>query len=524
MKMSFKIFNQRTIIIVLLLILYPVSFVASDMGDFSIDFEITATPIHEWIPIPEYNPIDNEFLVLWFENGAREEGGENMYNISAQRISPNGAFIGDSFIPILSISPERKTLPTPAHNIYTNEYMIVLAKDKKLAVAIIKGNGTLVSDAVFISENPTTHSHPTIVFNSVRRQYLITWNDNRNGNADIFGIIVDEDGEIIKETFEISNEKGEQINPYSCYNPTDDTYLVNWEDFRHVSTWTENSNIYGTLLNGDGTFKTNDIPMCEDFGMEDEGDQRHNNIAYNSDRNEFLVSWTDMRPSLNNVGIVGRVINSDGTLGEKELVLADAPEAQIFPHFVYVKERKMYFAIWEDNRNDAPDTYWRDAANLDIYAQWFTSTGKAVGSDFPICMDEGVQRYSRVVYNPLMERFLVVWQDVVDEEVVGADEGHIKEAGGNILGAVYGASSFLLGQVVAQESGNPLNEAWVLILGPSLPLLKTTNNGGWFNIAERFQLPGLYMVIVFKAGFQIAFELINYTGETLQTTIELNAR
>ena len=30
--MSFKIFNQRTIIIVLLLILYPVSFVASDMG------------------------------------------------------------------------------------------------------------------------------------------------------------------------------------------------------------------------------------------------------------------------------------------------------------------------------------------------------------------------------------------------------------------------------------------------------------------------------------------------------------
>ena len=123
-----------------------------------------------------------------------------------------------------------------------------------------------------------------------------------------------------------------------------------------------------------------------------------------------------------------------------------------------------------------------------------------------------------------MERFLVVWQDVVDEEVAGADEGHIKEPGGNLLGAVYGASSFLLGQVVDQESGNPLNEAWVLILGPSLPLLKTTSDGGWFNIAERFQLPGPYMVIVFKAGFQIAFELINYTGETLQTTIELNAR
>ena len=516
--------KKRIIITLLLLTFFPASFVAADMGDFSIDFEIAATSIHEWIPIPEYNPIDNEFLVLWFENGVREEGGENMYNINAQKISPNGAFIGDSFIPILSISPERKTLPTPAYNIYTNEYMIVLAKDKKPAVAIINGNGTLVSDAVFISENPATASHPTIVFNSVRRQYLITWNDSRNGNADIFGIIVDEDGEVIKETFEISTEQGEQINPFSCYNPADDTYLVNWEDFRHVSTWRENSNIYGTLLHGDGSIKTDDIPMCEDFGMEDEGDQRHNNIAYNSDRNEFLVTWTDMRPSLNNVGIVGRIINSDGTLGEKELRLADAPEAQIFPHLVYVKEKKMYFAIWEDNRNDEPGTYWRDAANLDIYAQWFTSTGKAVGSDFPICMEEGVQRYSRVVYNPLMERFLVVWQDVVDEEVLGADEGHIQEPGGNILGAIYGASSFLLGQVVEQESGNPLDDAWVLILGPSLPSLKTTGDGGWFNISEGFQLPGLYLVIVVKPGFQIAFELIHYTGEMLQTTIELNSR
>ena len=98
--MSFKIFNLRTIIIVLLLILFPVSFVASDMGDFSVDFEITATSLHEWIPIPEYNPIDNEFLVLWFETGVREEDGENMYNINAQKISPNGPFVGDSFIPL----------------------------------------------------------------------------------------------------------------------------------------------------------------------------------------------------------------------------------------------------------------------------------------------------------------------------------------------------------------------------------------------------------------------------------------
>jgi hypothetical protein len=444
-----------------------------------------------------------------------------MYSLHAHRIAPNGNLLGDSFIPALDISPEKKILPTPAHNMFTNEYMIALARNNNPAVAIIAGDGTLISDAEVISFNPATTSHPTIVFNTQRREYLITWNDSRNGNADIFGIIVDQEGKVIKEDFLISDAKGGQINPFSCYNPTDDTYLVNWEDFRHVSTWTENSNIYGALLNGEGTIITDDIPMCEDSGMEDEGDQRHNNIAYNSKRNEFLVSWTDMRPSLNNVGIVGRIINSDGSLGEKELILADAPEAQIFPHLVYVEEQNMYFAIWEDNRNDQPDTYWRDAANLDIYAQWLTPGGVPSGPDIPICTEEGIQRYSRVIYNPVMERFLVVWQDVVDESGLGDDDGHIKEPGGDIFGAIHGVPSFLLSQVVEKESGNPLKDAWVLVLGPSLLSLKTTNDGGWFNIAENSQPPGPYMIMVFKFGYLFALEFVNYTGEPLQTTIEM---
>ena len=31
------------------------------MGELGIDLEISATPLHEWMPSITYNPIDNEF-------------------------------------------------------------------------------------------------------------------------------------------------------------------------------------------------------------------------------------------------------------------------------------------------------------------------------------------------------------------------------------------------------------------------------------------------------------------------------
>ena len=41
------------------------------MGDLTVDIEIATTPLHEWMPSITYNPIDNEFLVLWHTTGVR---------------------------------------------------------------------------------------------------------------------------------------------------------------------------------------------------------------------------------------------------------------------------------------------------------------------------------------------------------------------------------------------------------------------------------------------------------------------
>jgi hypothetical protein len=286
-------------------------------GDVNIDVEIAATPLQEWMPNITYNPTDNEFMVIWHTSVVPNKGAQKMYSLHGQRVSPEGKLLGEA-ISIVSAGPESKVSPKPAHNTFANQYVVVFTMEQKETgqdpFAITLGSqGNILSGPACLSAKPTAASHTRIVFNSKRRQYLVTYNDSKNGNEDIFGIILGEDGTVIKRDFEVSFAEGSQINPYMCYNPTDDTYLVNWEDFRHVKHWKEPSNIYGALLDGKGNIIVGDIPMIEDHGLDDEGDQRHNTIAYNRHKNEFLVCWMDGRPSLNNLGIVGRIIKSDGS-------------------------------------------------------------------------------------------------------------------------------------------------------------------------------------------------------------------
>jgi hypothetical protein len=455
-----------------------------------------------------------------------------LYSLHGKRFDPDGVVLGEPLSPLPSIGPERRILPRAAHNHFINQYMVAFVMGQEVTewdpfMTIMNYDGSPLHEPMPLSEQLTKANHPSIAFNSVRRQYLIVYNDSRNGTADIFGIILDETGNIIKQDFPVNASIGDQINAYTCYNPTDDTYLVNWEDFRHVSQWMELSDIYGALLDGGGTVIAPDIPMCDDHGMPDEGDQRHNNIAYNPDKNEFFVSWTDTRPSLDNVGAAGRFIKADGVPAGPDFTVADAPGSQIFPHAVYVQNRKQYFVIWDDSRYDAPDTNWREAKNRDTYAAWLSDSGEPAGPDIAIGIKEGVQRYSDLAYNPLMNRFLIAWRDEVDEEVLSEGDpsgGHITESGGNIMGKMYGAPSFLTGRIVDKETGSPIDGTRVLIMGPGMPIIETTNIGGWFNIQDKNQRQGTYVVIAYKTGYRTGFRTATYQGKAVKTTIELKKK
>lgn len=407
--------------------------------------EIAANPeLAEWIPRIAYNDVDDEFLVVWTEQGIRETGGQFLYGVVAQRFTTSGDKIGPSLSPIGDPINKIILLPTPEFNMFTEEYFVgytMTGDGFDQFGTIISSTGDILKYSFTISERPKSQMHPRIAFNTKKRQFFVVYNSSESGSPDIKGVILNEDGTPVTDELMINDAQGDQYNPFIVYNPTDDTYLINWEDFRHVPTWEQNGEIYGALLDSGGNVLVNDIPMIDDFGSTEEGDQRHNEIAYNVDKNEFFVCWTDMVPSLNNVGIRGRFITADGEINGQIFSVADEAGPQIFPHPIYISARKSYFIMWEDGRNqEDPTIHWRDSTNLDIYGKWVSSDIKFFSEEIVFCDDPGVQRYASISYADKSDRMLVAWQDIVEEDIRLDDgsEQHVKEPGGNVYAVIYG--------------------------------------------------------------------------------------
>ena len=91
-----------------------------------------------------------------------------------------------------------------------------------------------------------------------------------------------------------------------------------------------------------------------------------------------------------------------------------------------------------------------------------------------------------------------------------------------IMGKVYGVYSFLTGRVVDGKTGAPVENARVLIIGPSLPEIGKTNAGGWWHIAKNSQRNGKYLLLVAKRNYYPVMDSVDYAGEPLTKTIEIN--
>jgi len=286
---------------------------------------------------------------------------------------------------------------------------------------------------------------------------------------------------------------------------------------------------YGALLDAaDGNMIT-EIAIMDDY-FDDNGkpggpDQRVPSPCYNPNKNEFLVAWRDDRPTLDNYGIMGRFIGSDGTPKGPEFVLLDGPGMQGTIDIEYIEEEKKYFIAWTDTRNATdPGMYYFLSDNADIYARWLDDTGSPIGDEIPICLDPGVQQQPEIAFNPVEKRFLMSWVDSNapnDYDIIPGASGLFGANPSDVRGTIYGAPAFLTVRVVEQGTGNPVEGARVTVIGLGLLEVETTNVGGWCNLSKDSQRNGRYLIIVWEKGYGMAIRTVTYEGEPLKTTIEV---
>ena len=189
--------------------------------------EIAANPnLAEWIPRISYNSVDDEFLVVWTEQGVREQDGPSLYGIAAQRFSSLGEKIASSFGPAGDPVEKIILLPTPEYNMFSNEYLIAYTTTGvgfDQFGTIIDSTGTIMKEPFPISQQTKSQMHSTVAFNTLEKQYFVVYNSSESGSPDIKGVILDENGIPVTDELMINDTEGDQYNPYIVYNPRDNT-------------------------------------------------------------------------------------------------------------------------------------------------------------------------------------------------------------------------------------------------------------------------------------------------------------
>ena len=301
-----------------------------------------------------------------------------------------------------------------------------------------------------------------------------------------------------------------------------------WEDFRNVPDWLFPCDVYGALIDAEDGTMIKEIAVIDDFalGEPEAGDQRVPVVAYNPDKKKFFVVWeADEMPSVDDSAIFARYVNGDGTL-EPIIDIVDAPRQQHWPDVVYVEEEQKFFVTWNDLRNDGlpKGSDWYTSPAIDVYARWLDDTGNPIGDEILIAEREGTgenwKQVPRMAYNPVEKRFLIAWYD---RHAAGADTP-FAGAPSDVKATLYGMPSFLSVQAVEEGTGDPVEGALAMVMGPALPAAGQTNMGGWFNIEKGFQFNGFYLVMVFKSGYRMGLEFVKYSGEHQEVTVPMVTR
>lgn len=225
--------------------------------------------------------------------------------------------------------------------------------------------------------------------------FIIAWEDNRNSEWDIYIQRFQNNGNPIGDNFILEgNPLGSGQRNSSISGDPDGNFIISWEDDRndyadvYARRYSYNGNAIGEC------FKVNDDTSSQYQGnarvcMDDDGD--------------FRIAWQDHRMGLNG-DIFAQAYLHDGTAVADNLKVNDdaGSENQFAPSMAVDGNGTMIF-VWVDERN--VDSY--------IYGQRFSADGSALGSNFNVIDDTGIENYTLQPSVAASEAgdFVIAWAD-----------------------------------------------------------------------------------------------------------------
>lgn len=335
-------------------------------------------------PNPDVAFDGTNYLVVWHYN----ESGDP-YNIYGARVSKQGIVLDSE---PFAISEATGTQMSPRAAFDGTNYLVVWYDSRGGVSYDIYGtrvaqDGTVLNPAGIAISTATDYQYfPDVSFDGTN--YMVVWQDQRNGEYDIYGSRVDQDGIVLDPTgIAISIAPEEQNRPSIDFDGSN--YFVVWDDYRSGSAL----DIYGSLITPDGTILNGEgIPISTAADA-----QQMPSVSFGG--TDFFVAWYDRRDG-SNYDIFGTRVNRSGVVQDPSgIPITNIDVQQVTPSVISYSGQ--WLTAWRDNRN---------GGYTDIYGSRISASGTVTDAS-GILITVSAQTQSKPVAAFDGTNYLVVWQE-----------------------------------------------------------------------------------------------------------------
>ncbi len=211
-------------------------FVLSDGSLENSPFPVAST---EWNQYPKVAFDGTNYLVIW-----NKYWGKSFFDIYGRFVDSAGTTIDSAFLVIQgangAIHPDIAFDGT--------NYLIVsdnCGSNDTILGQLVAPDGLFIGSPVLVAVEPESGKViPMVAWNGTN--YLVVWEDFRNGNRDVYGQRISSEGSFVNTNFAVIEHLAPQDPPVIASDGTD--FLVVWCDGRGADAF----DIYGRIVSGTG--------------------------------------------------------------------------------------------------------------------------------------------------------------------------------------------------------------------------------------------------------------------------------
>ncbi len=205
--------------------------------------------------------------------------------------------------------------------------------------------GALVGGNVRLTNNASIQRYPTITRNPENtgcalESFMVAWQDSRNSantGTDIYIQQLDNLGALCGGNLAVTNALGNQMYPDLAYGTTNNAYQVVWQDQRNG-----NADIYGRRVNANGAGIGGDFSLS----IVAPSNQSRPAVCYGSTPNRFNTVWYDLRAG--NLDVYGQRSLGGGGLVGVNFAIANSANSETRPAIAYSSNANIFFVVWTD--------------------------------------------------------------------------------------------------------------------------------------------------------------------------------